>query len=35
MTRSDLERLRDAREFARHAQDDAGGLSAGTLAEAR
>jgi len=35
MTRSDLERLRDAREFACHAQDDAGGLSAGTLAEAR
>ena len=35
MTRSDLERLRDAREFARHAQDDAGGLSAETLAEAR
>ncbi len=30
----DLDRLRDAREFARHAQNNAGGLSAAALAEA-
>ncbi len=35
MNRSDLERLRDAREFARYAQGDAGGLSAGVLASTR
>ena len=35
MIRSDLERLRDARDHARHAQDNAGGLSADILAEAR
>jgi uncharacterized protein with HEPN domain len=35
MNRSDLERLRDAREFARYAQGDAGGLSAEVLANAR
>ena len=35
MNRSDIDRLRDAREFARYVQDDAGGLSAETLAEAR
>lgn len=35
MIRSDLDRLCDAREFARYARDNAGGLSAGTLAEAR
>ena len=34
MIRSDLERLRDARDFARHAQFNAGGLSADVLAEA-
>jgi uncharacterized protein with HEPN domain len=30
--RSDLERLRDARDFARHARDNAGGLRADILA---
>ncbi len=35
MNRSDLERLRDAREFARYARDDAGDLPADTLATAR
>ena len=35
MSRSDLERLRDARDFARYAQDNAGGLSAHILAEAK
>ncbi len=35
MNRSDLERLRDARDFARYAQDNAGGLSADVLADAR
>lgn len=34
MIRSDLDRLRDARDFARHAQDDAGGLDADVLAGA-
>jgi uncharacterized protein with HEPN domain len=34
MNRSDLDRLRDARTFARHAQDNAGGLSPDSLAEA-
>jgi uncharacterized protein with HEPN domain len=34
MIRSDLERLRDAREFARYAQDNAGGLRPHTLAQA-
>jgi uncharacterized protein with HEPN domain len=34
MNRSDLERLRDARDFARHALYNAGGLSAGVLADA-
>jgi len=34
MNRFDLDRLRDAREFARHAQNNAGGLSAAALAEA-
>jgi len=34
MNRSDLERLRDARDFARHAQNNAGGLSAEILAQA-
>jgi uncharacterized protein with HEPN domain len=34
MNRSDLERLRDARAFAGHAQDNASGLSAHALAEA-
>lgn len=34
MIRSDLDRLRDARGFARHAQDDAGGLDADVLAGA-
>jgi uncharacterized protein with HEPN domain len=34
MNRSDLDRLRDARDFARYAQDDAGGLSAEALAAA-
>jgi hypothetical protein len=31
MKRSDLERLRDARDFARYAQDNAGGLTADIL----
>jgi uncharacterized protein with HEPN domain len=35
MNRSDLERLRDAREFARYARDNAGGLPADVLADAR
>ena len=35
MKRSDLERLRDARDFARYAQNNAGGLSADILADAR
>ena len=35
MNRSDLERLRDARDFARYAQDNAGGLPADILADAR
>jgi uncharacterized protein with HEPN domain len=35
MIRSDLDRLRDARNFARYAVEDAGGLAAGMLAEAR
>ena len=35
MNRFDLERLRDARDFARHAQDNAGGLSADILADAK
>jgi len=34
MNRSDLDRLRDAREFAQHAQYNAGGLSADVLADA-
>ena len=34
MIRSDLERLRDARAFARYAQDNAGGLTAEVLADA-
>ena len=34
MNRSDLRRLRDARDFARHAQYNAGGLSAEVLADA-
>jgi uncharacterized protein with HEPN domain len=34
MNRLDLDRLRDARDFARHAQNNAGGLSAAALAEA-
>ncbi len=34
MSRSDLERLRDARAFASYARDNAGGLSAEILAEA-
>lgn len=34
MNRSDLDRLHDAREFARYAQDDAGGLTAEVLADA-
>ena len=34
MIRSDLDRLRDARAFARHAQDNAGGLDPEILAEA-
>jgi uncharacterized protein with HEPN domain len=34
MIRSDLDRLSDARDFARHAQNDAGGLSADVLADA-
>jgi uncharacterized protein with HEPN domain len=35
MNRSDLDRLRDAREFARHAQDSAGTFRAAALAQAR
>lgn len=35
MSRSDLERLRDARDFCRYAQDNAGGLSAEALADAK
>jgi uncharacterized protein with HEPN domain len=35
MSRSDLERLRDARDFAQYAQGNAGGLSADILAGAR
>jgi uncharacterized protein with HEPN domain len=35
MNRSDLERLRDARDFARYAQGDGGGLPADVLASAR
>lgn len=35
MSRSDLERLRDARDFARYARDNAGGLPADILADAR
>jgi uncharacterized protein with HEPN domain len=34
MDRSDIERLRDARNFAWHAQNHAGGLDADVLAEA-
>ena len=34
MNRSDLDRLRDARDFAQHAQYNAGGLSADVLADA-
>ena len=34
MIRSDLERLRDARDFAWHAQGNAGGLSPDVLADA-
>lgn len=34
MNRSDLERLRDARDFAQRAQYNAGGLSADVLADA-
>lgn len=34
MIRSDLDRLQDARDFARHAQGNAGGLSAEILADA-
>jgi uncharacterized protein with HEPN domain len=34
MNRSDLDRLRDAREFARCAQDNAGDLSSNSLAKA-
>ena len=34
MNRSDLQRLRDARKFAQHAQGNAGGLSAEILADA-
>jgi uncharacterized protein with HEPN domain len=35
MNRSDLDRLRDARDFARYACDNAGGLPADILAKAR
>lgn len=35
MNRSDLDRLRDARDFAGHARSNAGGLSAEILAGAR
>jgi uncharacterized protein with HEPN domain len=31
MNRSDIDRLRDARDFASYARDNAGGLTAGTL----
>src|SRR3989442_15528446 len=34
MNRPDIDRLRDARDFARYARDNAGGLSADTLAYA-
>ncbi len=34
MNRSDLDRLRDARDFARHAKGNAGGLSSHDLADA-
>ena len=34
MTRSDLDRLRDARDYATHARSSAGGLSGDVLAEA-
>ncbi len=34
MSRSDVDRLRDARIYARHAQDNAGGLGPEMLAEA-
>ena len=34
MSRSDLERLQDACDFARHAKDNAGGLDADILADA-
>jgi uncharacterized protein with HEPN domain len=34
MNRSDIDRLRDARNFARYARENAGGLSADTLADA-
>ena len=34
MIRSDLDRLRDARDFARHSQNNAGGLPADILADA-
>ena len=34
MSRSDLERLRDACDFARHARNNAGGLSGDMLAAA-
>ena len=34
MNRTDLDRLRDARDFARYARDNAGGLSAHVLADA-
>jgi uncharacterized protein with HEPN domain len=35
MNRSDLDRLRDAQDFARHARRNAGGLSADILADAK
>jgi uncharacterized protein with HEPN domain len=35
MIRSDLDRLRDARDFARHARNNAGGLPADILADAK
>lgn len=34
MSRADIDRLVDAREFAKHAMDNAGGLSADILADA-
>lgn len=34
MKRSDIDRLRDARRFAQHAQNNAGGLTAETLSDA-